>query len=315
MGDVMKPLDDGAAKLNGRIARWPYAKYRLRNIININWVASIFYQEFGSNFYFKGESHDFWELVYADKGELIATADGKEVLLHQGDIIFHKPNEFHQLRASGSVAPNAFIMSFDCRSPAMKYFYDKHLHLNAQQRNLVAMILDETSKTFSAQKVNPVALKEKPILGGQQMIRTYLEQLLILLMRGDESNLFFLDKDMMNSHLVRATVQLLEKNVSENLTIDQISARLSYSRSYLCTVFKQSVGCSIIEYYTKLKIEAAKKMLREERLNISQISEALGFCNPHYFSYIFKKNVRMSPREYQKSIRERGIVVTRQIDK
>lgn len=290
-----------------------YVKYPLKNIVNINRITSIFYQEFGNNFEFKGESHDFWEIVYADKGELIATADGREVLLHQGDIIFHKPNEFHQLRAHGSIAPNAFIMSFDCRSPAMKYFYRKHMRLNERQKNLIAVILEETAKTFSASS-DFVERQEKAILGGQQMIRTCLEQLLILLMRTDAERDFGA-KNLSDCRPVQSVTELLEKNINGNLTIDQISAELNYSRSYLCTIFRQKLGCSIMEYYTRLKVKEAKKMLREERFNISQISESLGFCNPHYFSYVFKKHTRMSPREYQKSIQERGVVVTRRIER
>lgn len=306
----MKQTTNRIQNHNGNTARPTYIKHRLANIIKINWVASLFYQEFGKTFHFKGESHDFWELVYADKGELIATADGQDVLLHQGDVIFHKPNEFHCLRANGSIAPNAFIMSFDCHSPAMKYFHGKHVHLNSQQRNLIAMILEESSKTFIKKIGNPIILKENPILGGQQMIRTYLEQLLILLMRGDKSHLIFPTKDRLDNHLVQKMIQFLEENLYENLTIDQISAKLNYSRTYLCTAFKQSTGCSIIQYYTHLKIEEAKKLLREDNFNISQISDKLNFCNPHYFSYIFKKTVHMSPKEYQQSIRDRGIVVT-----
>ena len=311
----MKQIPYIVHSADGSVVRATYC--RLTNIININWVATIFYQEFGRDFNFQGESHDFWELVYADKGELIATAEERDVLLRQGDVIFHQPNEFHRLRANGTVAPNAFIMTFDCRSPAMKYFCGRHIHLNAQQRSIIAMILDETSKTFVDRLTDPesgaLALKDNPILGGQQMIRTYLEQLLILLMRGDKENLIFPTKDTLDSHLVQTIIQLLEEHLYDNLTIEQISARLNYSRTYLCTVFKQSTGYSIIRYYTRLKIQEAKTLLREGKLNVSQISDRLAFCNPHYFSYIFRKNVHMSPREYQQSIQDRGLVVTRQI--
>lgn len=287
-----------------------YVKHKLANIININRVVTIFYQEFDKSFNFDGESHNFWELVYADKGEMIATAGKHDVLLKQGDIIFHRPNEFHRLRADGKVAPNAFVMTFDCHSPAMNYFRGKHMHLNALQRNLIALILDETAKTFNEPFIDPVlrkpTLKESPVLGGQQMIRTYLEQLLILLMRGDKTDMIFPTKDTMENHLVQKMIQLMEDKLYESLTIDKISSELNYSRTYLCTMFKQATGYGIMQYYTKLKVEEAKKLLREGNLNVTQISDLLNFCNPHYFSLAFKKVVHMSPREYQQSVQSAG---------
>ena len=52
-------------------------------------------------FSFTGESHDFWELVYADKGDVTVFADDKSFVLEQGNVIFHKPNEWHNVRANG----------------------------------------------------------------------------------------------------------------------------------------------------------------------------------------------------------------------
>lgn len=287
-----------------------YVKHRLVNILTINKIVSILYWEFDKNFDFSGESHDFWELVYVDKGEIIATAGKREVLLKQGDIIFHKPNEFHKLQANGESAPNVFVMTFDCHSPSVRYFRGKHLHLNAQQRKLIAQILEEATATFKRPFIDPVLNKpillEDAVLGGQQMIRLYLEQLLILLMRGDRSDMIFSTKDTLDSHLVRQMISLLEENLCESMTIDEISHRLNYSRTYLCTAFKQETGCSIMQYYTEKKIEEAKRLLREGNLNITQISDRLNFCNPHYFSSTFKKIAHMSPREYQQSVQSGG---------
>ena len=55
------------------------------------------------------------------------------------------------------------------------------------------------------------------------------------------------------------------------------------------------------EYMTKLKIEEAKVLIREEKHSISQISEMLCYDNPHYFSRLFKKVTNMSPKEYKES--------------
>lgn len=287
-----------------------YIKHRLVNILNVTKIVTILYREFDKKFVFDGESHDFWEIVYQDTGEMIATADGREIILKPGDLLFHQPGEFHTLKANGKVAPNTFVMTFECRSPAMKFFNGKCFHLKPEEKDLVMKILSETAKTFNEPFIDPVlnkpTLKKEPALGGQQMIRIYLEALLILLMRGDKTDTVFNTRAKFDNHIVERIIKLMEDNVFDDLSIDGICEKLNYSKTYLCTIFRKSTGKSIMQYYMKMKMDRAKQLLREGNLNISQISDKLSFCNPHHFSATFKRIIHMSPNEYRRSISEAG---------
>ena len=75
-----------------------YIKTKFNNIINITEIVTIHYYELDDVFNFVGEQHNFWELVYVDSGEVEITRDNEKVILRQGDIIFHKPNEFHSVK-------------------------------------------------------------------------------------------------------------------------------------------------------------------------------------------------------------------------
>ena len=287
--------------------RATYVKHKLENILHISRIVSIYYFEFDKNYKFNGEAHDFWEFVYVDKGAIIATAKEKDISLRQGEILFHKPNEFHKLRADGKLAPNIFVMTFDCHSAAMNYFKGRHVLLPPRLRDLIGLIIKETEATFNQPFIDPVlqqpTVKEHPPLGGQQLIRIYLELLLIQLMREDKGNLIFPSKNTLDSHLVKQILQFLEEHLYEELEMDRICAHLNYSKTYLCTVFQLNMHTGIMQYFGKLKIEEAKKLLREGNLNITQISEQLCFCNPHYFSSVFKRYTHMSPREYRQSVK------------
>ena len=81
--------------------------------ISIRTIYSIHYYEYRTDFTFSGETHDFWEFVYADKGETIITSDQTEFRLKAGELYFHKPNEFHAVRSDGQIAPNLIVISFD----------------------------------------------------------------------------------------------------------------------------------------------------------------------------------------------------------
>ena len=88
-----------------------YIKTKPKTVINVTSIVTIHYFEFGPTFSYAGEQHDFWEMVYVDKGSILAQRGGEQLILKQGEILFHEPNEFHSIRSLNS-SPNIFIISF-----------------------------------------------------------------------------------------------------------------------------------------------------------------------------------------------------------
>ena len=66
-----------------------YVKTQLQNVINISKIVTVHYYEFDKNFVFDGESHNFWEMVYIDKGRVQVRRDEATLVLSQGEILFH----------------------------------------------------------------------------------------------------------------------------------------------------------------------------------------------------------------------------------
>ena len=162
-----------------------FEKHTLSNIITIKNIISLHYFEFEPDFSSKGERHNFWELVYADKGDFQITLCDTSFTLKQGECYFHKPNEYHRHSADGKVAPNIFIANFVCTSPSMRRFKSKKFCIPTAMRPIISSIIDEGRKTFdlpfNRPELKPLILRTDSIVGGQLMIRTYFEQLLILL--------------------------------------------------------------------------------------------------------------------------------------
>ena len=75
-----------------------YIKTKLKHSIDIDAIITLHYFEYMKNFEFKGESHNFWEFLYVDKGTVAVRADDTWTTLKTGDIIFHQPNEFHAIK-------------------------------------------------------------------------------------------------------------------------------------------------------------------------------------------------------------------------
>ena len=73
-------------------------------------------------------------------------------------------------------------------------------------------------------------------------------------------------------------------------------------RSQLQKLFRDAQGCGVIEFFSMMKVDTAKQMIRDHQLNFTQISDKLGYTSIHYFSRQFKKLTTMTPSEYATSI-------------
>ena len=117
-----------------------YHGINLRKSLNIGKIYSIHYFEYMNDFSFPGESHNFWEFICVDKGEVKITANHRPHILKKGDIIFDEPNEFHDVEAIKSIAPNLVVVSFECNDPIMNVFKNRILKIDETERNAGAYV-------------------------------------------------------------------------------------------------------------------------------------------------------------------------------
>ena len=115
--EVKFTAKNNAATRQKQVKHMEYSALRLSRPLRIQEIVTVHYFEYASSYSFPGESHDFWEFLYVDKGSLFVTAGQTRRELGQGELIFHAPGEFHALEANGTVAPNLVVISFLCSSP------------------------------------------------------------------------------------------------------------------------------------------------------------------------------------------------------
>lgn len=285
-----------------------YVKTELKSVISIGEIVTIHYYEFDKSFVFAGERHDFWEMVYVDRGRVRVKRDEEELVLSQGEIIFHKPNEFHSIRAEDS-SPNFFVVSFDTASAAMKHFEGYHRVLDKTLAPFISSVIREAEATYEIPKNDPdlthLSRKENAPVGGEQLIKTYLEQLLVLLLRGmtrEAGTSIFPSKERLEGHLVVSMKKMIEERAADSFRVGELCSALGYSESYLCRLFREQTGETVAAYAVRVRIGRAKEMIRDGRYNFSQISDALGFDNPQYFSRVFKRVTHMTPSEFKSSL-------------
>lgn len=98
----------------------------------------------------------------------------------------------------------------------------------------------------------------------------------------------------------RAKLIIAEKLSDSSLCIDDVSAQLFISSSYLRQIFKQQSDESFVEYLTRIRMEKALRLLKNSNLKILEIAEQTGFSNQRYFSVCFKKYYGKTPTDFRK---------------
>lgn len=303
-----------------------YQHTNLKNSIVIRSIVSIHYFEYMSDFVFPGEQHDFWELVCVDKGEIQAAAGDQTVTLKRGNILFHQPNEFHNVVANGRIAPSLVVIAFDCHSKAMTQFAGQVLTVRETESSLLSQIIIEARNAFQGRLNNPyqeeLVRRPAPAFGSEQLIKNYLEELLIHLYRrywpsglGESgtaglSNLPLPDMPAVSLNSLDAKKEIctrikryMEEHLHQPLTIQEICRDNLIGSSQLSRMFREFYRCGVIDYFIQMKIEAAKQLIRNDQMNFSQIADRLGYNSVHYFSRQFKRQTGMTPTEYSESIR------------
>jgi AraC-like DNA-binding protein len=149
--------------------------------------------------------------------------------------------------------------------------------------------------------------------GGEQIIKNCIELLLISLLRTLKGQALATEKIGISSpsdDIVENITNILSEMLSSqrNISLDELSFRLNFSKSYIKSQFKKKTGYSIIQYYINMKIEKAKKLLSRQKYTVSEISDMLGFSSVYYFSRQFKLQTDMSPSEYVNSIKAENIL-------
>ena len=108
--------------------------------------------------------------------------------------------------------------------------------------------------------------------------------------------------DNMSNISNKVTAYILENYSKENLSISMIASNMYLSPNYLSLMFKQETGKTINQFITETRIEKAKKLLKNEKLTLSNISLRVGYHDANYFSKAFKRETGISPKVYRENL-------------
>ena len=282
----------------------------IENAFTVDSIVTILYLKWENADYIKNSDniYDFWQLLYLDCGHYTFQIGGKTLSLGTGQLMLCEPGKVrHSLdHTDVSIA----IISFRCHSAKIDVLKNQSITLSDEQRKHLSHILTVGTERFKTIPENQKYFGQEPKIDTAdyelQTIKNRLELLLIDMYESRNSPQKVMPVPQNQVNYYEQQFKRIERymivNINKNLTISDLSAHIGFSPITIKRICNRQAGCGAIHYFLTLKVKAAKSLIRETDMSLTQISENLGFANIHYFSRIFKKFTGMPPRQYAKSI-------------
>ena len=255
-------------------------------------------------------SYDFWQLYYVQKGTYACQLDGRLLTLHPGQLLLCEPGKVR--RTLLQRAAQVGIVSFRCTSNLMERIKNTAITLSAEMKQNLMGILKTGTDIFTTVS-DPGKFVGQELRDGAtgpqlQTIKNRLELLLIdLHERAEQKREPSLSQNQKNYYENQFVVieKFLWENLHGNITVTRICEHTGLSDNTIKRICRYAVGSGVIHYFLTLKIQEAKRLICQTDLNLTQISERLGFSGVHYFSRLFKRLTGLSPRQYARVSQDR----------
>lgn len=105
-----------------------------------------------------------------------------------------------------------------------------------------------------------------------------------------------------NSSLIEDSIQYIELHLSENITLEKIAKEMSLSPTYFHKTFKKSTGRNLHDFIEEQRIKKSINLLQTTNYSLARIAYECGFSSQSYFSYVFKRRMKQTPRKYLEEI-------------
>ena len=288
MGLIVK-ADDGSEKVN-------YDDDSFPSYIYDGWIKPNVTWERVPHF------HEDVELVSVKTGKMAYSVNGQVITLNAGDTIFVNSNQIHYsmtlddmtatyvifivhpsiLNSSVAIEMQALLPILN--NPNVSYLRFRNINENTKKIYDIMMTLPDI-------RHNPFQVTKKffdiwEIIMNQSKSYGMLEE--------------SIETDV-HTRSFKTMMHFIQKNYKEPITLDDIAASGSISKSLCNKIFHKYVGDSPVNYLLNYRVRKVAEQLRTTSMSMSEIAAVTGFNGTSYMSEMFKKNFDMSPRDYRKS--------------
>lgn len=251
--------------------------------------------------------HDEFELIYLDTGSAIFTNDGKESLVHAGDLVFVNSSAVHS--------------AISIEAPTLYHSIVFHPNVIFNPTNLMVSNINTNPDGYHIQEFFPSGSKmheeiihdalriihelENREDAYQLFVKSHLLAIFAKIFRYKLYTICTPDSNVTvhtkKNVMLKQILNYIYENYASRITIPEISTFMNLTPQYLCSFFKEMTDTSIVNYINQYRIDSACIILRNQNLKITDAAIACGFDNISYFNRVFHKLIGCTPTQYRHS--------------
>ena len=261
------------------------------------------------------EEYPFWQLTFLMSGQGLYEVDSQEYPIEAGDILFRKAGRSSRITYYPEIPVSFAIISFTCNSGSLDQLPDSPTRIYGEERTtLLDLIrtgvrisrrapLSSPFRGFVLQPDIPPAVLE--------FVGLSLERFLVMVQCRLTGIHLLIDESVKSNHhaslseTANAVKRYLDERIFESLRVSDVARAFGLSEVSLMKLYKREFGTSLLESFTKMKMEYAKQQIEHSSKNFTQIAEELNYSTVGYFSRVFRKHEGISPTEYSRMVSKR----------
>ncbi len=253
----------------------------------------------------EAHNHRFFELAYVKEGTALHTLSGTSTTLRPGDYFIvdygsvHSYTNCHNLTLINCLFQPEIIdetlkgcCSFEALLHVCLLRYYK-LYLGNTPANRI--FFDEEGR-IQTLLIGMIKEFEEKNVGYAEICRSRLFEILILIMR----NVVDDKVSIIQNEIILNAILYIRDHYQSHSLLSKFCKQYHYSPQYISRRFKEDTGFTISEYLQKVRIEKSCELLAGSTMTIARIAEEVGYTDLKFFNQLFKKMIKMSPREFRK---------------
>ena len=265
------------------------------------------YREVGEGRIVASRSHQSsMEIVEVTAGAVMVQIGTELVAAGEGDFLYIPPAMTFRVDAvTDSAAVRGMIFDTSIIEENLENFDSEVFYMfYVQSKNKITVFgtdhpINPTLKRFMRESYEEYTDKD---ICYKLPIRANIYHMMTALLRYYCGSKNELDRMIYHNVLrLRPVISYIDEHFREKIYIEELSAMINVSPDYFTKMFKESIGKTPIDYINGMRVNSAMELLCTTDMSMTEIADAIGFCNPNYFHKIFKQYMLTSPLAYRKS--------------
>ena len=260
-----------------------YRECPVRNALAIDSLYTFSRRRFPEGYSFKGETHDFAEVVCVTAGKAGITAGKNVYVLSAGQMILHIPGEFHAIWSDCGTEPETIIFSF--RASVLPELPTRVFTLPPERVGELQSIFRAAENAFVLEGNNVERIREGNETAASAVVKRLELFLLAALSGRNAANPEYVSRSAENYIRI---LSVMEERIGDSLDAETLARLCNLSVPALEKTVRRYSGCGAMAHYNALRMQRAAELLTDG-FSVKETALSLGFSNQNYFSACFKK--------------------------